>query len=468
MNRTIKTKQQRASINVKKCMNELVEYNVEGKAVSYLRSMDMGLLAEVEQEFCARNFILPIARAGSETVIILSAEVLSVQKRKELEFAFGKKVEVQLEAFEVVSAGISKAFATANGNLIDSYLTFAESSNATDVHIEPECECYKILFRIDGSLVKGPFEELSIEEGEKLVRSLIVKSEVDINQKQVFQDGVFRTSSLEVRSSFLDSVNGKAATLRLLKRSSNVNIQLSAEVSSLLQLSLAQPSGLVLISGSTGSGKSTFLHSCLSLLVQRKKKIISFEDPVERIVKGTCQIDSRGQELASLVCSALRHDPDVIAVGEVRTRPQVDAVLKACQTGHLVFSTIHAGSCKEAVSRLESLVTALKAVFRVVLVKKPCQQCRETVSVDPVLQRLLSLPERCNVISSLGCKHCGESGASGRMMLVEGYANKKIIFSVTSQLRDLLTSQKISQEEVGVIIGISAKNSQEMLLSSRP
>ncbi|VTU36684.1 Type II traffic warden ATPase [Variovorax sp. PBL-H6] len=345
--------------------------------------------------------------------------------------------------------------------LVNSTLYDAHKSAASDIHFENTPQGLVIKYRIDGVLsLARQLPDLALTE--QAISRLKVMAELDIGEKRVPQDGRFAVHiggrEIDFRVSVMPGLFGEDAVLRILDRQS-----LTAE---LAQLSLdllgieaatqqtirqlaSQPYGMLLVTGPTGSGKTTTLYATLSEINRGEDKIITIEDPVEYQLPGVLQIpvnERKGLTFARGLRSILRHDPDRILVGEIRDRETAEIAVQAALTGHLVFTTVHANNVFDVISRFRhmgvdaySFVTALNGVVAQRLVRMNCPRCTEDVEPGDDLLRVSGiqrseLAEGGRQRQGQGCAHCRGTGYRGRRALTE-------VLVLDDDLRELVVQQ---------------------------
>ena len=309
--------------------------------------------------------------------------------------------------------------------------------HASDIHIEPAEHSIRIRFRVDGRLLSY-ISSLPPESGRLLVSRIKVFSGLDIAEQRAPQDGRMQFElvngiSQDMRVAVIPTRFGERITIRLLG-TTDENLTLStlgmldAELEAFRQ-AIQKPHGIVLLTGPTGSGKSTTLYSALKEINGSWRNIITVEDPIEQIVPNVSQVQVGASDKVtfdSALRSILRHDPDVVMIGEVRDLPTADIALKAALTGHLVFSSLHTNTAVGAVTRLMDfgcepyLVGAtLVGAISQRLVRRLCHACREEVEVDDEKRALLGDYELKRHFYSVGCPQCLGTGYSGRIGLFE-------------------------------------------------
>ena len=320
-------------------------------------------------------------------------------------------------------------------------------SGASDIHIEPFEERCRIRLRIDGWLteIAPPHQSLYFS----IVARIKVLAKMDIAEKRVPQDGSIALRSgdkrVDVRVSTVPTVHGEKVVLRVLDRNS-IPLQLSdlgldERQAADLTEAIRMPHGLMLVTGPTGSGKSTTLYACLNLLNEPGVNICTVEDPVEYKFSGINQVQVKSQigfTFASALRSFLRQDPDIIMVGEVRDAETAQICLRAALTGHFVLSTLHTNDSLSAVNRLGDmgvepflLASSLRAVIAQRLIRRLCIKCRQPYPCDPLAARRYGLPPGETLYRPQGCKECRDTGYRGRVGIFE-------VIRVTGELAALV------------------------------
>jgi general secretion pathway protein E len=323
--------------------------------------------------------------------------------------------------------------------LSTSILDAAILMQASDIHIDPDKDVLRIRFRIDGRLEEH--RELDMESFSSLMSRLKVMAGMDIAEKRSPQDGYIKYESslsksiIEMRAATLPTKYGEKMTLRLMSiNAHSVTLQklgFKEEELILLESILNKPHGMILITGPTGSGKSTTLYSGLVKLKRDKPlNIVTIEDPVEFDLNGVTQmeIDNNKLTFATALKSVLRHDPDVVMVGEMRDKETAEIAIKASMTGHLVLSTLHTNSAPGAITRLTDMgierflvAATVELVVAQRLVRKLCHHCRQerTITAKEAFQLRDRSLEGQSCFESKGCIYCGGQGYAGRIGLFE-------------------------------------------------
>ena len=321
--------------------------------------------------------------------------------------------------------------------LINGLIAEAVRKKASDIHIEPFEDRLSVRLRVDGVMreVLSPSRRVA----PLLVSRIKVMARLDIAEKRVPQDGRVSLSlggrSIDVRISTLPSRYGERVVMRLLdKESARLNLDdlgMPAETLERLKLALKEPNGIILVTGPTGSGKTTTLYAALTLLNDSSANILTVEDPIEYGLDGIgqTQVNSKvGMTFAAGLRAILRQDPDIVMVGEIRDAETAQIAVQASLTGHLVLSTVHTNSAAAALTRLKDmgiepflLASTLTAVAAQRLVRRLCPSCREPYKPEPREVELLGLPAHADHIfyRAKGCEACGGLGYQGRVGIYE-------------------------------------------------
>jgi type IV pilus assembly protein PilB len=325
----------------------------------------------------------------------------------------------------------------------------AAREHASDIHIEPMANALKVRNRIDGVLEERIVLKRQLHL--PIVTRIKIMAEMDIAERRVPQDGRVRLkvegNIVDMRVSTYPTMYGEKVVIRLLTREQVIGMEslgFSDEEKSVFEDIIRQPHGIFLVTGPTGSGKTTTLYAGLQSINSQDKNIISIEDPIENEIIGVNQAQvnmKAGMTFASAMRSILRQDPDVIMVGEVRDAETADIAVRAAITGHLVFSTIHTNTALGAVVRLEDLgvqsfmvASAIVGVMSQRLVRRVCPHCKKPAEVDEAKLIAIGLPAGTEVYRGRGCKHCRMSGYSGRLGLFE-------IIRIDADLKRLIVSK---------------------------
>ncbi|MCP5089472.1 MAG: type II/IV secretion system protein [Gammaproteobacteria bacterium] len=322
---------------------------------------------------------------------------------------------------------------------VNLFIKAAIQGNASDIHIEPYADQLRIRNRIDGVLVT--VREIPMKLAAAVVSRVKILSALDIAQRRVPQDGRFDMNidgqDIDIRVSVIPTIHGESIVLRLLyKKSISFDFEsLGYSVDNKIKIlqMLNKPHGMILVTGPTGSGKSTTLYAMLQRINNSEKKIVSVEDPVEYKVEGVNQIQVNpeiGVGFSNALSAIVRHDPEVIMVGEMRDGETAEIAVRASLTGHLILTTLHTNSAASSIDRLVDLgvdksfvYSSLIGVVAQRLVRRLCEHCRKPVAVDNILAATLdAVPEDGEpqqVCEAVGCEHCNGTGYKGRISICE-------------------------------------------------
>ncbi len=349
--------------------------------------------------------------------------------------------------------------------LIDSALFDSLSRRASDIHIETRDNEVQIKYRIDGVL-QPAMKPIAKEHHAEIISRIKVMAELDIAEKRVPQDGRFRvrlgSRQIDFRVSIMPSVHGEDAVIRILDKE-NLSKQFSSlrldivgfeprELSRFRRF-IREPYGMVLVTGPTGSGKTTTLYAALSEIRTEEDKIITIEDPVEYQLRGITQIpvnEKKGLTFARGLRSILRHDPDKIMVGEIRDPETADIAIQSALTGHLVFTTVHANNVIDVLGRFLNMkiepynfVSALNCVMAQRLVRTICQHCKRSIRASEALlvESGLDIGQYAShaFYEGAGCLECGGTGFKGRTAICE-------LLDVTDRIRELILARRPASE----------------------
>ncbi|MDA8017830.1 MAG: GspE/PulE family protein [Thermoanaerobaculia bacterium] len=372
---------------------------------------------------------------------------------------------VQEDSDEEISLGTITSDQSPIIKLVDSTLFNAIERRASDIHIETGNTEVLIKYRIDGALYQA-MDAIDKKHHQTIISRIKVMSELDISEKRVPQDGRFKLRlkgrTIDFRVSVLPTTHGEDCVIRVLdKESMNKEFKnLSLEVLGIdeeskrkLRKSIREPYGMVLVTGPTGSGKTTTLYACLNEINSDEDKIITIEDPVEYQLKGVTQIpvnEKKGLTFARGLRSVLRHDPDKIMVGEIRDEETAQIAIQSALTGHLVFTTVHANNVVDVLGRflnmkvdLYNFVSALNCILAQRLVRKICSHCKQR---DQVSRELLEesgldpdLYEDTPFYAGGGCIECNGTGYHGREAVTE-------LLHLSDPIRELILSKRPAAE----------------------
>lgn len=323
--------------------------------------------------------------------------------------------------------------------LLQSIFEDAVQVKASDIHIEPEEFQLRIRMRIDGDLQEQVMKERRISSA--LVSRLKIMSGLDISEKRIPQDGRFnirvKNKSIDVRLSTMPVQFGESVVMRLLDQGGGIldldSLGMPRDIQERFKYLITRPHGMVLVTGPTGSGKTTTLYGALNILNTKERKIITAEDPIEYRLPRINQVQVNpkvGLEFSTVLRAALRQDPDVILVGEMRDHETAEIGLRAAMTGHMVLSTLHTNDAVSTAMRLLDMgidnylvASSLRAVMAQRLVKRLCEHCQEDHKADDQERAWLMSMTEDSLLASYrkgrGCHHCNNTGYSGRIGIYE-------------------------------------------------
>jgi len=346
-----------------------------------------------------------------------------------------KEVELLKQEDLELSGALKDSLKAPIVKLVDLMLSQALKKRASDIHIEPEIDCLRIRYRIDGAL-HDIFNIPKINQNAVLARLKIV-SNLDITENRIPQDGRFKVKfegkEVDFRVSSLPTTFGQKFVLRLLDKG-NLSVGLdklgfSEYPARVFKEAVTKPFGMLLVTGPTGSGKSTTLYSVLNQLNTPERNIITIEDPVEYQVEGITQVQAKaeiGLDFASGLRSLLRQSPDVIMIGEIRDSETADIAVKAALTGQLVLSTLHTNDAISSINRLmdmgvEPFLVASSIVMLCAqrLCRKLCVKCRKPIEVPQEYLNKIGFKEKITFYAAGGCKYCNNTGFYGRIAILE-------------------------------------------------
>jgi len=451
-------------------------------------NVDTGVLKLIPRSAAARYCVLPLAKEGTNKLITVMAEPQNLRILDELRFISGMEIvprmgfrseinaaiesfypklsekvlvdeiavpllnqvdtadveffsqpaEEALDAMEAMQAELNTKGITPAVRLVSAIVSAAAQKKASDIHIEPQAIGTVVRVRIDGVLRE--LARIPVELQNSLISRIKILSNMDISERRTPQDGRFLvqigTRHVDLRVSSLPTHYGEKVVMRLLDPSATrvefVDLGFSADQARILQDVISLPQGMLLVTGPTGSGKSTTLYACLNAIKSPETNICTVEDPVEYKLSGINQVQintKTGLTFAACLRSLLRQDPNVIMVGEIRDTETAEIALQASQTGHFVLSTMHTNDSVAAVTRLLDLkipgfliASSVTAVIAQRLVRKLCE-CRDERPVTSeftsrfIAADVLNVPKKMYV--PLGCPICDNTGFKGRVGIYE-------------------------------------------------
>ena len=442
--------------------------------------VDPELFRHIPVELMLRYQFVPLHRAG-DAVVIAMVDPSNLLAVDEVELALGAPIDVRVGPESRIAEILEKSESTQrvldeatedfriqlvqereNGDetlsidritadtspiikLVDTVVYNAIQRRASDIHIETRDLEVIVKYRIDGVLYQA-MEPIDKRHHATIVSRIKVMSELDIAERRIPQDGRFklrlRGRTIDFRVSIMPTVHGEDVVIRILdKESANkefrtLNLDVlgfDEDTKRKLRKFIREPYGMVLVTGPTGSGKTTTLYACLSEIVSVEDKIVTIEDPVEYQLPGVTQIpvnEKKGLTFARGLRSILRHDPDKIMVGEIRDEETAQIAVQSALTGHLVFTTVHANNVVDVLGRflnmnvdLYNFVSALNCVLAQRLVRRICPHCRREAEVSPQVLEESGLDaaavEGVKFFEGAGCLECNGTGFLGRYAISE-------------------------------------------------
>lgn len=389
--------------------------------------------------------IIPIDEDAGH--IIFKSESTSETLKQELQIVLGKTVRLIKESPENIKRYLSSNFRVRNqsqtkafnysSDFLQQLLTTAKDIGSSDIHFEAYENRCRVRFRLDGKLKE--YFIISKEDYPVIINKLKIKAGLDISEKRLPQDGriTIKTTSdeFDIRVSSLPILHGEKIVLRILSKDAD-HIELSDLGFSEHELivykeTIKKPNGIILISGPTGSGKTTTLYATLKLLNDEEANILTIEDPIEYTLEGVNQVQLKeniGLDFTSTLRTFLRQDPDVIMVGEIRDAKTANMAIRAALTGHLVLSTIHTNSAWATITRLVDMdipsfliASTLNVSVAQRLVRKLCTECKEEAPISKTdFPSSFNVPKELKLKSiPVGCEHCYHTGYSGRKAIYE-------------------------------------------------
>ncbi len=444
-------------------------------------TVDENMLKFVPRRVADRYCALPLCREGNKLVTVM-AEPQNLHTLDELRFVSGMDISPRLGFRAEIKAAIEKHYANAEEEgalpteekelpeieffttssresnqealrefqadlrkqttpavrLVSAIISAAATKNASDVHIDPQGTRTVVRIRVDGIL--RDLMEVPSRLQESLISRIKIIADMDIAERRAPQDGRLLArvgrDQIDLRVSTLPTHYGEKVVIRLLDARSAlvhfIDLGLSQEDSDLLAQMLAEPQGMLLVTGPTGSGKTTTLYAALNRLRSRTLNIITVEDPIEYVLEGINQVQVKyklGRAFADCLRSILRQDPNVIMLGEIRDSETAEIALTAAQTGHLVLSTLHTNDSVSAITRLIDLnvppflvSSSVSGIIAQRLVRRLCT-CRDEVAMSPEYQaRLLAAgveDVETRMYIPVGCSLCDDTGYQGRIGIYE-------------------------------------------------
>ncbi len=459
-------------------------------------SIQAGCTELVNREFCDKNNLIPIQKVGDTTVVVAMSDPGQMQVRDDLRFLTRRKIQVVLATELAIAAAIDRLYGSnmkdisreveadlnAEGDgveiviesidssaagdegpiikFVNAILTEAIKKRASDIHFEPYEKKLRVRYRLDGNMIEATSQPAS--SGPAIASRIKIMSKLDIAEKRRPQDGRIKVKykggkDMDFRVSVMPTIWGEKVVMRLLDQS---NLQLDMtklgfeqEDLDIFKEAIKLPQGMILITGPTGSGKTTTIYSTLYELNKPDVNISTAEDPVEFNFEGINQLQVNteiGLTFSNALRSFLRQDPDIIMVGEIRDLDTAEIAFKAASTGHLVVSTLHTNDAPQTITRMVEMGIAPFVVTSTVelivaqrLVGKICESCKAQVEVKPQILLNLGIDESevkdYKVYQGRGCNNCNNTGIRGRLAIFE-------IMRITEKMKDAILSGATSSQ----------------------
>lgn len=446
----------------------------------------------VPESLARENIVMPLAQ-GNGTIKVIMHDPLGFETIEKLRFVLNREIEVALAPKEAIVEAINKYYGSASGEtesvdsmlqeFTDTAIDFAEDAGpggksgttntleegdapviklvhliiqeavtmrASDIHIEPFVDRVRIRYRIDGVLMERDSAPRRLLAA--IVSRLKIMGSIDIAEKRRPQDGRIKIlvagKDIDLRVSIMPTTHGQSVVMRILDRD-NIKVGLqdlgfADDDFARFKTMVKRPNGILLVTGPTGSGKTTTLYAALNELNRPDVKIITAEDPVEYYLPGVnqCEVKAKiGMTFARIIRAMLRQNPNILLVGEIRDLETAETAIQASLTGHLVFSTLHTNDAPSAITRLVDIgiqpflvASSVLAIMAQRLVRKVCPKCK--MRYEPPAHILAGLglrPElakKANFMKGKGCNNCNKKGYRGRMGIFE-------LMTLTTQIREM-------------------------------
>ena len=453
----------------------VLPWKLEGNVLKVIIENPQDAVALREVRDLTGKKVVPVMAVGQQ-IKNITEHYFNTKHEKE------KMISLTQQGVESMATTLNTdSIADGNGPIVEfinMLLERASLTKASDIHIKPNEKDVRVRMRIDGDLRE--IARVDHKALNTIISRIKVLSNLNIAEKRVPQDGAFtykgKECLLELRVSILPSLFGESCVMRVIdKKGAEYDFSklgMSEEDEAVFRKMISRPDGMVLVTGPTGSGKSTTLYTALKELNKPAVNIITVEDPVESPIKDINQVQVNAQvglDFSAALRSILRHDPDIIFIGEIRDNETAQIAVRSSITGHLVLSTLHTNDALSAVMRLcdmgieKYLVTSsLSGVVAQRLLKRVCPECSEDHEITDEESRLTGLPRGTVTKVGRGCMNCGNTGYSGRIAIYE-------FVLVTKELRKAILSGATMDELLDVAKEqgmISLKDScKELLLN---
>jgi general secretion pathway protein E len=456
-------------------------------------------LPGIDAQFLREKLLLPLG-FNDDALVIATAKPFDREAIDGLSFFLGHPVEMRIATASEIQGQLQHLVAEASINpafdgleahesdverlkdaaryqptvkLLNRIVAAAIAEGASDIHIEPQNDQLRIRFRVDGAL--RIHETIPLETSAGLISRTKILARLNIAEQRLPQDGRMRLAvrgrEIDFRVSTTPIVNGESVALRVLDRHELpldfASLGFTVEAADQLQRLTSLPNGIVLVTGPTGSGKTTTLYAALKLLNRTASKLFTVEDPVEYQLAGVNQIQVNpqiGLDFAQVLRSVLRQDPDVIMVGEIRDLETARIAIQAALTGHLVLSTLHTNSAVATLARLSDMglenylmMSCINAIVAQRLVRRLCNACKTEMILPAKMAGELGLPPQAQIMTPCGCAQCGGTGYRGRIVVYE-------ILELSTAVRQAMARQATLPEisEIAAREGMQSLYAQAM------
>lgn len=459
--------------------------------MSDIKSINESIIQHIDANITWHYHIIPKEISDESILFYIDENKFSNAVSEELEILFGKEIRFEKIETDVILKTLGFYYRKTNDSqndfslngkidFVDKLIKEANQLNSSDIHIEIYKDNARIRMRVDGMLI----QRFSIDKKDfpELINKIKIKSNLDISEKRLPQDGRIQYDNFDIRVSILPTLYGEKIVLRILgKDATNLNLD-SIGLNGINKTNylngIDKTNGLVLISGPTGSGKTTTLYSTLKILNNEKRNILTIEDPIEYTLNGINQVQLRdeiGLSFASALKSFLRQDPDIIMLGEIRDNETAQMAIRASLTGHLVLSTIHTNSAWGTISRLLEmgipaflLASTLNTSVAQRLVRKLCIDCK-VIDHELIKTKEFNAIEQ-NLYKSNGCNKCHFTGYKGRIAIYEvipinDFFSDCIKNNINPSKKDFLSQNVYSLKEQALEIVKSGTTSYEEIKS---
>lgn len=447
----------------------LVPISISGTKINVAMADPLNIFAQDDVRVASGYEVNPLIATEAEINKTID-KLYSGQKVEKAAAEFTKEHKLKLEKEEQSLEDMTDINKAPIIKLVDLILNDAIKSSSSDIHIEPFENYIKVRYRIDGQLQEK--KRLPIESLGALITRIKILSNMNIAERRIPQDGRMKVTidkeNIDLRVSSLPTINGEKIVIRILRNTSihigKEKLGMGAENLEKLERIIKSPYGIILVTGPTGSGKSTTLYTILNELNSNDANIITVEDPVEYVLEGVNQVNvnvKAGLTFAAGLRSILRQDPDIVMIGEMRDAETAEIAVRAAITGHLVLSTIHTNDAPSTIVRLEDMgiepylvASSVTGIIAQRLVRKVCPFCQEDYEASNYEKDILGIDKSEAMVLSRGrgCPKCNDTGYLGRMGVYE-------IMEITGGHRELI----MKNATTGELKSFSIKNGMKTI-----